>query len=304
VARTIKDKTPPLASGALLLAVLCWGLAPVATRYLLTSFTPLQLVLVRFSVASLLLLPLLAPLASLRLRSHCWRLKEVAWIVFCGITGVIGYNVVVTYGLRIIPASTAGLLIATEPIWILLIAALVLHEQISWPILIGLLLALIGFVLLFGQDFFDPMWSITFLSGVLLILLAALMWSIYTVLVRSLSKDLGARTATALTMVVGTLPLLAFGDNHTWPLLLHLNPTAWLALGFLTLGSTVAATILWNYGVAHATSSQAGLFLYLIPLLSVAGGALFLHERTSVMTLVSGLFIIGGVALAQLFRPS
>ncbi len=286
-------KTSWLTSGALFLAALCWGLAPVATRYLLAYFAPLQLVLARFLIAIILFLPLLWPL-----RTHRWTVKKLAWAVFCGLTSVVGYNVTVTYGLRTIPAGVAGLLIASEPIWILLIAALVLREKISWTVLAGLLLALAGIVLLLSQETLGAAWNLATLIGVLLVLLAALMWSIYTVAVRSLSKELGARASTALTIMIGTLPLLAFWDGTTWPLLAHLSSVAWFALALLALGSTVVATILWNYGVARTASSQ----LYLVPLISVAGGALFLHEQVSIVTLASGLLIITGVALAQVRR--
>ncbi len=287
---------PLLTTGALFLAALCWGLAPVATRYLLASFNPLQLVVLRFLIASLFLLPLLLPL-----RHHRWTLQEVGWTIFCGMAGVIGYNVPVAYGLRVLPSGIAGLLIATEPIWILLIAALALRERISWSVLLGLFLSLAGIALLLSQETFSVANGL--LGGTLLVLLAALMWSIYTVSIRPLSKKLGARTSTALTLVTGTLPLLAFGGAPAWPLLLHLSSAAWLALALLVLGSTVAATILWNYGVARTASSQAGLFLYLVPLVSIAGGALFLHEQISLMALGSGLLIIAGVVLAQIARP-
>lgn len=283
-----------LTTGALFLAAFCWGLAPVATRYLLGYFAPLQLVLLRFLIATILFLPLLIPL-----RAHRWTRKTLAWAIFCGLVGIIGYNVPVAYGLRTIPSGMAGLLIATEPIWIMLIAALGLREKISWSVLVGLLLALAGIALLLGQQTFGASWNLATLEGSALVLLAALMWSVYTVAVRSLSKELGARASTALTITIGTLPLVAFWDNSAWPILGHLGLFGWIALGLLALGSTIVATILWNYGVARTASSQAGLFLYLVPLVSVTGGALFLHEQVGVITLLSGMLIIAGVALAQ-----
>jgi drug/metabolite transporter (DMT)-like permease len=298
VALLIKKKVPIRAYSALLLSTLCWGLAPVATRYLLISFTPLQLVLIRFVLAALFFLPLLTPL-----RRFHWSVKKVSWVVFCGMAGVIGYNVPVAYGLRVIPSSLAGLLIATEPIWILLIAAFVLREKITWTMVIGLLLSVLGITVLFGQAYVDATWNMRNFAGALLILLAAFMWAMYTVSVRRLSKEVGARTATALTMIVGTFPLLTWWDSHTWSLLRYLSGAAWIALVLLTVGSTVAATILWNYGVAYTTSSQASIFLYLIPLISIIGGTLFLHEHTSILTLLSGLLILGGIALGQLVRP-
>lgn len=160
-----------LTTGALFLAALCWGLAPVATRYLLAYLSPLQLVFLRFLIASILFLPLLVSL-----RARRWTLKELAWAVFCGLISVVGYNVTVAYGLRAISSGMAGLLIATEPIWIILIAAFALRERISWTVLVGLLVALGGIALLLGQETFGVAWSVATLSGALLVLLAALMW--------------------------------------------------------------------------------------------------------------------------------
>ncbi len=100
-------------------------------------------------------------------------------------------------------------------------------------------------------------------------------------------------------MVIGTVPLLAFGDSRTQGILLHLSLPGWLALALLSLGSTVVATILWNYGVTRTTSARAGLFLYLVPLVSVTGGVLFLREQVGFVTFIGGGFIVAGVALAQ-----
>ncbi|MGH2482146.1 MAG: EamA family transporter, partial [Ktedonobacteraceae bacterium] len=82
-----------LTTGALFLAALCWGLAPVATRYLLNYFSPLQLVLLRFLMGTLLFLPLLLPL-----RSQRWTWKLLSWVILCGLVGIVGYNVPVAYG--------------------------------------------------------------------------------------------------------------------------------------------------------------------------------------------------------------
>lgn len=295
----LRKKNAPLrASSALILSTFCWGLAPVATRYLLLTFTPLQLVLIRFVLAAIFFLPLLMPL-----RRFQWSVKKVFWVFCCGIAGVIGYNVPVAYGLDIMPSSLAGLLIATEPIWILLIATFVLREPIRYSAVAGLLLSLLGITVLFGQTSLDATWTMQQVKGVLLIVFAAFMWALYTVSVRRLSKEVGAPTATALTMMVGTFPLLPWWDQHTWSLLIHMSGTAWIALALLTVGSTVAAMILWNYGVAYTTSTQASLFLYLIPFVSLLGGIFFLHEHPSILTLFSGLLILGGIAVAQFVHP-
>ncbi len=285
-----------LTLGALLLAALCWGSAPVATRYLLAYFSPLPLLLLRFLIAAILFVPILVSL-----RACPWAKRDWVLAIFCGLTAIIGYNVTVAYGLRWIPAGIAGLLIATEPIWIALISMGILRERLRWQVIIGLLLALVGIAFLFGSASLTSLASgnPTFFVGTALVLLAAIMWAIYVVAVRPLSRKFGARSSTAVTIVLGTIPLLAFGNTKLIPRIMALPFVAWAALILLAIGSTVIATICFNYGAARTSSSRAGLFLYLVPLVSVAGGGLFLHEQIGLTVIVSGLLIIAGVALAQ-----
>ncbi|GCE19621.1 DMT family transporter [Dictyobacter kobayashii] len=282
-------------AGALLLAVICWGMAPVATRYLLSHLTPLQLILVRFTISSLLLLPTL-----LQLRNQHWSRRDIGLAILCGLLNSIGYNLIVAFGLNFIPASLAGILIATEPIWILLLSMRLTHERPHWSVWLGLALAAIGIGVgaLMG-DTTGISFTTTQLLGAGLTLLAAFMWSAYTILVRPLTTKYGARNCTGLTTLIGTLPLLVFYTPQLASHLLLFNAFGWLALLLLTVGSTVIATILWNYGVASMPGSQAGLFLYLVPLVSVAGGSLFLHEAITSGLLLSGVLILLGVCIAQ-----
>ena len=101
------------ALGAGLAAVCLWGLAPVATRAAVAHLSPLPLLLIRLAVASLVLLPWAWPVFR-RLRP-----RSAGRLLAAGVLGLVGYNLPVTLGLRWLPAATAGLLLATEPVWVL-----------------------------------------------------------------------------------------------------------------------------------------------------------------------------------------
>ena len=72
-----------------------------------------------------------------------------------------------------------------------------------------------------------------------------------------------------------------------------------VALIILAVCSTVIGNFLWSFGLVRLTGVQASLSLYLIPLVSVLGGVLLLHEAILYQTILSGLLIVGGVAIAQ-----
>ncbi len=107
------------------MAVGLWGLAPVATRAAVTSLAPAPLLVLRLTIAALVLLPFAVPvLRRLRLRS-------LGRLAAAGALGLIGYNLPVTIGLQWLPASAAGLLLATEPVVSVTGAVVILREHLT-----------------------------------------------------------------------------------------------------------------------------------------------------------------------------
>ncbi len=76
----------------------------------------------------------------------------------------------------------------------------------------------------------------------------------------------------------------------------------WLEVVYLVLAAGIGGTLMWNYGAKHLTSTAAGTFLYLIPVVAVTSGALMLGEVVTVFIVVGGLLMLAGVAAAQ-FGP-
>src|SRR5206468_9206166 len=98
-------------------------------------------------LASLLFLPVL-----IRVKRQRWPLVDLLRAVCCGFASILGYNVTVTYGIRWIPAGIAGMIIATEPIWIALFSIVVLRERPRWPVLVSLLGAAVGVLIPGGSS--------------------------------------------------------------------------------------------------------------------------------------------------------
>ena len=125
-----------LAAG--LAAVCLWGLAPVATRAAVGQLSPLPLLLIRLAAASLVLLPWAVPVF------RALRPRSAGRLLAAGLLGLVGYNLPVTLGLRYLPAATAGLLLATEPVWVLVLGRLFLGEHVSVVMIGGGLLIVSG----------------------------------------------------------------------------------------------------------------------------------------------------------------
>ncbi len=290
------------AYAALVVAVVSWGLSNVATRYLLVRVHPLEIVTLRYTIASVLLVPVL-----LKGRTSRWPWSDLGWMALVGFFGVVGFNLPVTWGTQSLPAGTVGLLVTTEPVWISVISVVALRERLVWSLPVGLVLAAAGAVVLIaGQAPAAHLLGDAGGGGAVgaagLVLLGALSWAFYAVAVRPFTRRYGSMTSTGLTVALGTLPLLGAWNPALLDRSAHLGGDAWEGLVFLGGACTVLATIFWNYATARTTAARVGPWLYLMPLVSVLGGHLFLGESTYASTVAGGGMILGGVAITQL-RP-
>jgi drug/metabolite transporter (DMT)-like permease len=280
------------ATASCLVAVSMWGLAPVATRALVMHLAPLPLLVVRLGAASVILLPLCAPV----LRQRAGR-RALLRLLTTGLLGMVGYNLPVTVGLQWIPASTAGLLLGSEPVWILLLGRAFLAEPVprrSWA---GAAVALAGVAILAGPGALSFGSGSRELAGAGLVALGTLMFGAYTLVLRPLSRTYGALPATAASTVAGSLPCAAFAGLVSPHQLGALPAAAWGELAFLALGSTAAGMLLWNLAVSRLPGSRVSLLLYLEPLVSVVGAVSLLGEHISAAMIGGGALVLAGVGV-------
>lgn len=284
-------KRGALAAGVV--AVTLWGLAPVATRAAVAHLSPLPLLTLRMAAATLVLLPWAVP-AFRRLRK-----RSATRLAVAGVLGLVGYNLPVTAGLRWLPAATAGLLLATEPIWVLVLGRVFFGERGGLRPWLGSAVALAGVAVLAGPEAVTGAGGYRAFAGIGLVLAGTLAFAAYTIVLRPLSAELGAVPATAASTAAGTLPYLAFAGMLPGAGLAHLGPVVWGELAFLALGSTAAGMLLWNVAILAGGTARVSMLLYLEPVVSVLGAAVFLGERVGPVTIGGGLLILAGVAVAS-----
>jgi len=292
------DGPAPPAPGTLLpiaatvAAVLLWGLAPVGIRFIVLRVDPLAVLALRFTISALAFLPVLV-----QSRLMGWSRADLKAGVVCALVGIVGYGLPVTIGQQWTTASMTGLILASEPIWILLIWALLERRRPGMGAELGAVLGLIGVGLLF-----DGGGTIAGGNGALgagLVLVSAIAWSGYCVLVRDLAFRRGVLQVTAFTIVAGSLPLIAIGGPGALAELGRLTGQEWAVLAALAIGGSVFAIMLWNYGVSRLSALRAGPFLYLVPLITVSGGVGLLKESLDLRLLLGGAIILAGVVTAQ-----
>ena len=97
---------------------------------------------------------------------------------------------------------------------------------------------------------------------------------------------------------MGAVPYLAAVGTLPGAGLAHLGAAVSAELAFLALGSTAAGLLLWNVAALSGGATRVSLLLYLEPVVSVAGAAVFLGERLSLVMIGGGALILAGVAVS------
>ena len=194
----------PLDIKALIAVIVCvvlWASAFAGIRAGLTSYTPGHLALLRFLVASLALL-IYALITRMRL-PH-WR--DIPVMLLLGFSGLTIYHIGLNYGEQTVSPGAASFLIGTVPCFTAILAILFLGERLSWRKWLGILVSLVGIALIAsGED-----GGLRFSPGVLLILLAALAESVYSVLQKPLFQRYTGLEMATYTIWSGTLFMLIY----------------------------------------------------------------------------------------------
>ena len=137
------------------------------------------------------------------------------------------------------------------------------------------------------------------LRGGLLIFISGSAWAFYVVIAKPLILKYGSLPVSGLSILIATIPMLFLASYQTIATAEGMTGPQWSAMGFMVIISTFIASIAWNYGAGRLSAATAGAFLYLVPILAVGAGAIFLDEPISTSILLGGALILAGVAIAQ-----
>ena len=270
--------------------LLLWASAFVAIRHLGEDFSAGPLSLGRLVVGALVL----GVVALSRGVPHPTR-REWVSLMAIGVLWFGVYNVALNEGETRIDAGTAAMLIQVSPVLIAVLAALFLSERFTTYLALGLALAFSGVALISlatsdsgGHD----------VLGVLLCMVAAVVYSISLILQKPLVARLQAVHVTWLACTIGAVVCLPFLPS----LLSELGSAPGSSIGWLVyLGifPTAIAFTTYAFALRHMSASSLGVTTYLVPPLTIVMGWLTLGETPPTMAYAGGALALVGVAVAR-----
>jgi drug/metabolite transporter (DMT)-like permease len=283
-------KRSSLVLGAVAVTLLLWASAFVAIRYVDRFLAPGALAFGRLAVGSIAL----GVAMVLRGERPPGR-AALAGSIVCGVLWFGLYNLALNAGERRVDAGASALLVNTGPIFLAVLAGVVLKEGFPRTLLLGCGVAFCGAALIaiaVSSHGSSELW------GAVLCLIAAGSYAAGVVAQKPVLRHAGALPVTWLACTVGAVSMLPWAPQLFSQVGGASAPTIGWTI-YLGLGPTAVGFLFWAYALARSNAGRLGSTTYLVPPLVVLIGWLALGEVPPVLALPGGMLCLGGVALAR-----
>jgi drug/metabolite transporter (DMT)-like permease len=280
----------------LLLTMLVWGSTYAVTKAGLEELPPMRFALLRFTVASALLVPLAL------LRGGLARLpRPVPWgtLGAMALTGVGLYYVAFNLALTYTTASQGALVQSSIPAVTAIMAVFWLREPLTARRTLGIVLAVAGVLLVVARAAAPGTAARAPLAGNLLMFATVLSWAAYTMLAKRMAAADPVAVTAAIT-ALGTLMLVpAALVESTRASAPAVSAESWLRILHLGALASAGGFLLYSRALRHLEASQVGVFINLVPIVGVASGVAFLGETVSPLALLGGALVLSGVWISS-----
>ncbi len=285
----------------LTLTVIFWGSSFVATKIALREMTPAVIAFLRFAMGVVVFLVILLRRAEI----NRFTLRELPSLSVLGIVGITFHQMLQANGLQTASASVTSWIVATIPVFVALLGWIFLREGMTTPRAVGIVLSALGVLIVVGNGDFNSLIDGGFgTPGDRLIAVSAVNWAAFIVINKHIfNKDANTQSSVGrmfAIMTIGWIFLIPWAITDGGLRGLHnVSIQGWLALTFLGVVCSGAAYFLWFRALEQIDATQAGVFLYLEPIVTVVLAGMILGEPISAAIIVGGAVILLGVWLVN-----
>lgn len=277
-----------------LVTVCIWGTTFISTKVLLTDFTPIEVLFFRFCIGYICLLVAFPH----TFKSRNW--GEEAHFVWAGLCGVTLYflfeNIALTYTF----ASNVGVLVAVAPFITAILAHIFLQgESLTKRFFVGFSVAIAGIILICFNG--NVVLKLNPLGDVLAIL-AAVVWAMYSILLRKISR-FGYSTILCTRRVffyglVLMLPALWVFDFR-WNIARFADAVNVSNMLFLGVGASAICFATWSWSIKILGAVKASVYIYLVPVVAVVTAALILGEEITPLAMAGTALTLVGLIISE-----
>jgi drug/metabolite transporter (DMT)-like permease len=268
------------------ITILIFSTLEVVTSTIKGIISPLQLTFIRFFIGGLILLPFAIVKKD--------KLYKKDWLFFMGL-GVL--NIFISMGalqlsIHMGKASTAAILISSNPIFVMFFSALILKEKATIDKLACIILGMAGILLIVYKGNTGGDTALSLALG----FLASLTFGLYTVLGKLKSEGVSSITMISISSVLGSLLYI--------PVLLYLKlpifyipQAAILKMAYLGIFCSGIAYITYMESLKLLTASKGSMVFFLKPVIASTLAIIFLGENLNIKTLIGMLLVLTGILI-------
>jgi drug/metabolite transporter (DMT)-like permease len=280
---------------------LIWAGAYALTRVAVERDNPLAGLPVEWVVAGRLTIGAVALLILMRIMGQSlpkWsQRRHWVTIILMGVVGSVLPFFFITTAQQTVNSSLAALYTAAAPIFVVIGAHLLFHDERMTPRkILGILAGFAGVAILFGPDAVKGFGDASVIAQILLIFATA-SYAASTLLAR------GAPPMPSIAFAAGFVSVAAI---VSWPMALTVDPSSvqanwqhWAAVAALGIGPSAIAQALYMVLVRRAGATFLSLTGYSIPIVSAGLGWLFFRETQQWNAVIAFALILSGVWLAR-----
>lgn len=286
----------PQLTGFTLTFIACffWSGNFIFAKFSMAYYDPIFLNILRWIGTFLVLLPF----AYKHIKSHFATIKSNALLLFLVAFFVSGFGTFSYLGLKYTLAINASVITATTPAFIPLIAFMLFREKITLQVFLGFCLALFGTVLLQSQGDLSILLNMQFNIGDLYLLIAAIFWAFYSILIPKIpslpqSLLLVALSVFALPCI---LPFLLIFKDPEEPLFI-VNTYSIATVAYVVIFASIVSLQAYSRAIEIIGTLKTGISLYLSPIISITMAVMILKEVVVWSQAFGLIFVFAGILL-------
>lgn len=278
-------------------ATAIWSGNFIIARGLTDNIPPISLAFWRWIVAVAAFLPFaLKPLITERntLRKH------IPYLSITSLLGITIFNTLIYFAGHTTTAINLSLISITFPIFIVILSRIFYRELITFRKGFGIILVATGVILLITKGDIAKLLNISFAIGDLWMLIAAITFAVYSILLKRKPEKLSIWALQLSTFILGLIFLLPFFLwEHMTGTSTQFDAKTIISILYVGIFASLSAFVLWNKAIINVGPSKAGMIYYTLPLFSGISAHFFLNESISATHLYSALFIVAGILTAN-----
>ncbi|WP_312015219.1 DMT family transporter [Bradyrhizobium lablabi] len=274
------------------------GSSFVAGKILLQGgFSPMILVGWRFLIAALAALPALYLDSDRPLRALCppsLSARDAGVIALIGLLQTAAVMGLLFLAMKTISASTAAILLFTNPIWVAVLGFAFLGESLRGARILGLVLGVVGVALAIGPSA-DMLNSFATVRGEAIGIASALCWATATIINKKANLPIGSWALSFWQMLIGAIAILAvaYALGERWPA--HVTISQWSWFIWLSIPASTGSFGLWFVALSKGGATRTSGYLFLAPLFTVILSFVIMGSTLTWLQLGGGVTI--GLAL-------